>query len=93
MRILVASSAVVAVIVTAAPPASFGQARQEQASQNRFCMQINNEGQARCAYRTLAQCEHARPRGSAGRCFDRTYMLAATAAAPRAAAKRGKSTR
>lgn len=77
MRTLIPSSALVAVILSALPSSAVAQApREEQAAQNRFCMIIGNEGRARCAYRTLAQCERS-ARGSGGRCFDRTYMLAA----------------
>jgi hypothetical protein len=78
MRTVIASSALVAVALTAVPPTAFAQARQEQPPQNRFCLEIRAEGQARCAYQTLAQCERARPRGSTDRCFDRTYLIAAT---------------
>jgi hypothetical protein len=95
MRTLIASSATVAVLFAAAIPSAFAQARQDQAPQNRFCLQFGTEGQARCGYRTLAQCEHARLRDSTGRCFDSTYMIAATpppddAAAPRRATKHAK---
>lgn len=79
MRTLIASSAVVAMTLTVAAPAAFAQAQQEQTPQNRFCQRINNEDQMRCAYRTLAQCERAGvPRGATSRCYDRTYMIAAT---------------
>jgi hypothetical protein len=93
MRTLVVSSAAIAAIVTAAIPSAVAQARQEQASQDRFCLQIGTDGQARCGYWTLAQCLHARLRESAGRCFDRTYMVAATdiTAAPRRVTKHAKS--
>jgi hypothetical protein len=94
MRTLIASSATVALILAAAVPSAFAQARQAEAPQGRFCLQFGTEGQARCGYRTLAQCEHAR-RSSAGRCFDRTYMIAATpppdpAAEPRRVTRHAK---
>jgi hypothetical protein len=78
MQTLIASSALVVVALTAMSPTAFSQARQEQSPQNRFCLEIRAESQARCAYQTLAQCERARPRGSADRCYDRTYLIAAT---------------
>lgn len=72
------SSLSVAVALAAAAPAAIAQApRQDQASQNRFCMIIGNEGQPRCTWQSLAQCERA-TRREGGRCFDRSYMLAAT---------------
>jgi hypothetical protein len=103
MRIPIALSAVVGVLATALPSAAFAQARQEQTPQNRFCLEIG-QGLARCAYQTLAQCERARVRGSTGRCFDTTYVIAATppgdtAASPersahaRIVAKRRRSSR
>jgi hypothetical protein len=88
MRTLISSSAVLAVALTAAAPAAIAQApRGDQVPQNRFCRIIGTEGQARCAYQTLGQCERSARRGAGDRCFDRTYMLAAapsldTAAAP-----------
>jgi hypothetical protein len=88
MRTLIASSAALAVLLATASLSAFGQARQDQPSQNRFCLQIGTGGQARCGYRTLAQCEHARRHESNGRCFDRTYMLAATPPADTGAAPR-----
>jgi hypothetical protein len=88
MRALIVSSAAIAAVLIAATPSALAQARQDQALQNRFCLQIGTEGQARCAYRTLAQCEHARARESTGRCFDRTYMIAATPPADAAPAPR-----
>jgi len=101
MRTLIASSAVVVVALAAAAPVGVAQAqRQDQTSQTRFCVIVGTEGQARCAYRSLAQCQRATPRGATGRCFDRTYMLAATtppaaAAAPaeRSASPRGVAKR
>jgi hypothetical protein len=88
MRTLIASSVLVAIALADVSAAAFAQGRQEESPQNRFCLEIRAEGQARCAYKTLAQCERARPRGSTERCFDRTYLIAATppgdTAAPRA---------
>jgi len=77
MRTLVTLCATVG-ITLAAVPAAFAQAQQEPSPKNRFCMETGSNGDARCAYQTLAQCERARPRGSTGRCFDKTYMIAAT---------------
>jgi hypothetical protein len=88
MRTLMVSSAAIAAVLIAATPSALTQAQQDQASQSRFCLQFGTEGQARCGYRTLAQCEHARARDSAGRCFDRTYMIAATPPADAAPAPR-----
>jgi hypothetical protein len=88
MRTLIVSSTAIAAILTAAIPLAFAQAREGQASQGRFCLQDGTDGQARCGYRTMAQCEHARLRESASRCFDRTYMIAATPPADTAAAPR-----
>ncbi len=85
MRTLIASSAVIAVILTALPSSAVAQAPRDQAPQGRFCLRLGSDGQARCGYRTLARCEHARTRGSTGRCFDRTYMVAATPPADTAA--------
>jgi hypothetical protein len=84
---LIPSSAIIAVTLAAAAPAAVAQApRQDQAQQNRFCVMVGTEGQARCAYRSLAQCERATRRG--GRCFDRTYMLAMTTPRDAAATER-----
>ena len=93
MRTLIASSAVVAIVVTTAPSTAFAQTQQEQTPQNRFCLETGTEGQARCAYQTLTQCQRAQPRGSTGRCFDRTYMIAATTPDETAAADRSSSPR
>jgi hypothetical protein len=96
MRIILASSAAVIVILMAAAPSAFAQARQDQPSQSRFCRETGTDGRAVCAYRTLAQCERARLPGSSGRCFDRTYMIAATpppdtAAVPRRVIRHARS--
>jgi uncharacterized protein DUF3551 len=72
MRTLISSLTITVALMAAAPAAVAQGPRQD--AQNRFCMIVGNEGQARCGYRSLAQCRHA-ARG--GRCFDRTYMLSA----------------
>ena len=91
MRMLIASSLAIAMTLAAAPAAVAQAPRDDQAAQTRFCVMVGTEGQARCAWRSLAQCEHARPH--AGRCFDRTYMIAAVqpaeTAAPAAPARHG----
>ncbi|GEM_PF-3647867 len=82
MRILIASSAVAGVILTVLSSTAFAQTRQKQPQQNRFCLEIRGENQARCAYQTLAQCERAKPRGSTERCLDRAYVIAAPSEPP-----------
>jgi len=90
MRALIASSAVVVILAAVAPAAVAQAQRQDQAAQDRFCLIVGTEGQAHCAYQRLAQCQHA-TRGATGRCFDRTYMLAATTPPAEAAAPAQRS--
>jgi len=78
MRILLASSVAIVVILTPAAPSAFAQAPHVQTSQNRSCRETGTDGRALCGNRTSTQCEYARVRGSPDRCFDRTYMIAAT---------------
>jgi len=81
MRTLIASSALVVAALAATAPTAVAQAPRQDA-QNRFCMIVGSEGQARCAWHTRAQCERAARRGGPARCFDRTYMLGAATPPP-----------
>src|SRR5262245_35321824 len=76
MRTLIASAALVTLL---AAPASA-----QMSGTGQFCLK-SSAGSAQCNYQTMAQCEQARPKGSADQCLDKSQISGTTgsgAAAP-----------
>jgi len=65
MRTLIAASALALAVL--------GTPAQAQTGSGQFCLK-NTAGMAQCAYQTMAQCEQAKPAGSANQCVDRSQV-------------------
>jgi hypothetical protein len=71
MRSLVMSTALVAAMLLAGPVVAQQQQQQQLSGTGQFCLK-GATGPIRCEYQTMAQCDQARPAGSADQCLSRS---------------------
>ena len=71
MRSLVMSTALVAAMLFAGPVVAQQQQQQQLSGTGQFCLK-GATGPIRCEYQTMAQCDQARPAGSADQCLSRS---------------------
>ena len=69
MRSLMTSTALVAAMLLAGP--AVAQQQQQLSGTEQFCIK-GATGPVKCEYQTMAQCEQARPAGSADQCLSRS---------------------
>ena len=70
MRSLMTSTALVAAMLLAGPAVA-QQQQQQLSGTSEFCIK-GATGPIKCEYQTMAQCEQARPAGSADQCLSRS---------------------
>lgn len=66
MRTIATSTALLAILLFIAPVA----AQQQVSGTGQFCIK-GPTGPVKCEYQTMAQCQQARPQGSADQCLER----------------------
>ncbi len=74
MRTIVASVALIALNLATGPVA----AEQQMTGSGDFCIK-GATGPVKCEYQTMAQCDQARPQGSADQCVARSQAAGTTA--------------
>jgi len=71
MRSLMTSTALVAAMLLTVPAVAQQQQQQQLSGTGQFCIK-GATGPVKCEYQTMAQCEQARPAGSADQCLSRS---------------------
>lgn len=74
MRVIVASLVLIAASLSAGPVL----AQQQLSGTGDYCIK-GATGPIRCEYQTMAQCDQARPQGSADQCISRSQAAGTTA--------------